>query len=63
MRLCTLEADLSKIPQALFKRRKNSKGEEYFAIDYSLVMTPTSASLPFELVFQGVSYGIVRSKY
>lgn len=63
MKLCTLEADLNEIPQELFDRRRNSKGQEYYRISFDLVLTPASASLLFELEFRGVSYGIVRSKY
>ncbi|KAL4742706.1 actin-like ATPase domain-containing protein [Aspergillus similis] len=51
--LCKLETDLHKIPQELFQRKRNSKGVEYFVIPYVLSMTPTSASLLFELEFNG----------
>ncbi|KAL5001046.1 hypothetical protein BDV10DRAFT_161271 [Aspergillus recurvatus] len=63
MELCRLEADLRKIPQELFPRKKNSRGVEYFVVNYVLSMTPTSASLLFELEFNGVSYGSVRTRY
>ncbi|RDW83641.1 Hsp70 family protein [Aspergillus mulundensis] len=63
MKLCELEADLRVIPEELFDRKKNSDGIEYFRIPFVLKMTPTSASLIFELEFNGVSYGSVRSKY
>ncbi|KAL4775879.1 hypothetical protein BDW60DRAFT_176991 [Aspergillus nidulans var. acristatus] len=36
---------------------------EYFVVPYVLSMTPTSASLLFELEFNGVSYGSVRTRY
>ncbi|KAL4945270.1 hypothetical protein BDV06DRAFT_219524 [Aspergillus oleicola] len=42
---------------------QGSTGQEYFKIPFVLTMTPTSASLLFELEFNGVSYGSVRSKY
>ncbi|PWY95394.1 actin-like ATPase domain-containing protein [Aspergillus sclerotioniger CBS 115572] len=61
--LCSLEADLSKIPRELFEKLSNSKGVEYFKINFDLVLIPTSASLLFELEFNGVPYGSVRSKY
>ncbi|KAH2747986.1 hypothetical protein KXW10_007159 [Aspergillus fumigatus] len=63
LQLCVLEYDLSQIPQQLFERKRNSKGVDYFVVPYKLVMTPTSASLLFELEFEGLSYGSVRSKY
>ncbi|KAE8345475.1 hypothetical protein BDV24DRAFT_148082 [Aspergillus arachidicola] len=63
MKLCDLDSDLSQIPRRLFERKRNSQRVEYFKIPYKLVMTPTSASLLFELEFEGVSYGCVRSKY
>ncbi|KAL5342492.1 hypothetical protein BJX70DRAFT_394709 [Aspergillus crustosus] len=63
MRLCELESDLRKIPTQLFHKRTNSKGVEYYHIPFVLSMTPTSASLVFELEFNGVSYGSVRARY
>ncbi|KAI9043281.1 Hsp70 family protein [Aspergillus affinis] len=63
IKLCTLEADLTKIPRSLFVKRRNSKGVEYYDISYVLVMTSASAALIFELQFEGMSYGSVRSKY
>ncbi|KAL4919228.1 hypothetical protein BDW62DRAFT_209940 [Aspergillus aurantiobrunneus] len=63
MALCELEADLRQIPNELFERKTNSKGVEYFRIFFVLTMIPTSASLLFELEFNGVSYGSVRSRY
>ncbi|KAL4861100.1 hypothetical protein BDV12DRAFT_204359 [Aspergillus spectabilis] len=63
MKLCEQEANLSQIPKKLFKRKRNSKGTEYWQILYTLKMTPTSASLLFELEFNGVPYGSVTSRY
>lgn len=63
MRLCTLHSHLGKIPRKLFERKRNSRGVEYFKIPFKLVMIPTSASLLFELEFERVQYGCVRSKY
>jgi hypothetical protein len=60
---CVLEADLGRIPSVLFEKKRNSKGVEYFKIRFNLVMTPTSASLLFELEFDGVPYGSVSAKY
>ncbi|KAJ5483837.1 hypothetical protein N7539_006037 [Penicillium diatomitis] len=61
--LCRLESDLSRIPKELFEIRENSKGIKYYYIEYELKLTPQLASLLFELEFNGVSYGTVRSKY
>lgn len=61
--LCELESDLSKIPKELFEKKQNSKGVVFYEIHYELVMIPASASLIFELHFNGVSYGMVRSRY
>ncbi|PYI35839.1 putative Hsp70 family chaperone [Aspergillus indologenus CBS 114.80] len=63
MQLCTLKADLSTIPRELFTQKCNSKGVKCYRIYYHLVMIPTSASLLFELEFNGVRYSSVRSKY
>lgn len=62
-KLCELEADLSRIPKELFEKRRNSKGKEYYKINYQLVLTPKSASLLFDLEFNGMPYGTVRSRY
>ncbi|KAJ5179081.1 hypothetical protein N7492_002291 [Penicillium capsulatum] len=62
-RLCELEADLSKIPKELFELRRNSKGVLYYKVKFVVAMTPTSASLLFDLEFNGISYGTVRSNY
>ena len=61
--LCEVEADLRKIPISLFTKKRNSKGAVYYVIEYSLVLVPSSASLIFELHFNGLSYGMVRSRY
>ncbi|KAJ5787881.1 hypothetical protein N7457_002871 [Penicillium paradoxum] len=61
--LCEMVADLSRIPRELFTKKRNSKGVEYYHISYDLVLTPTSASLLFDLEFNGISYGSVRSRY
>ncbi|KFY62084.1 hypothetical protein V497_02575 [Pseudogymnoascus sp. VKM F-4516 (FW-969)] len=65
--LCTLEADLTKVPKDLFVLATNSKGKQYYKIPYELEMTFKSASIFVfrygELVFEGISYGSVRAKY
>ncbi|KAJ5689948.1 hypothetical protein N7462_004340 [Penicillium macrosclerotiorum] len=58
-----LEADLNRIPKELFDKHRNSRGEEYYRIHFDMVMTPTSASLLFDLEFNNISYGTVRAKY
>ncbi|KKA20665.1 hypothetical protein T310_5307 [Rasamsonia emersonii CBS 393.64] len=61
--LCTLSVDLSDVPKKLFLKYRNSKGLEYYKINYDLTMTPTSASIFFELEYDGISDGTVRAKY
>ena len=61
--LCTVEADLSKVPKGLFETATNSKGKQYYKISFELEMTFKSASIFFELGFEGISYGSVRAKY
>ncbi|KZN90257.1 Heat shock 70 kDa protein [Penicillium chrysogenum] len=61
--LCEMEADLSRIPKELFIKKTNSRGKQFYHVDYDLVLTPTSASLLLDLQFNGVSYGSVRSRY
>ncbi|KAJ5116885.1 hypothetical protein N7456_001233 [Penicillium angulare] len=60
---CELVSDLSKIPKRLFLKKKNSSGQEYYDVRYSLVLTPLSASMNFELVFKGINYGKVSASY
>ncbi|KAJ5977810.1 hypothetical protein N7501_001152 [Penicillium viridicatum] len=62
-KLCVLETDLGRIPKELFEKKRNSKGKQFYQVNYQLVLTPTSASLLFDLQFNGVSYGSVRSRY
>ena len=62
-KVCKLESDLSKIPKAVFKKCENSNGLEYYDVHYDLVLTPLSASLMFELEFNSLPYGTVRSSY
>jgi hypothetical protein len=37
-RLCTLKADLRNIPTKKFKRITNSKGQQFYRVDYKLIM-------------------------
>ncbi|CAG8890324.1 unnamed protein product [Penicillium egyptiacum] len=62
-KLCVVEADLSRIPKELFTKKTNSRGKQFYHVSYDLVLTPTSASLLFDLQFNGVSCGSVRSRY
>ncbi|KAF7165714.1 hypothetical protein CNMCM5623_009814 [Aspergillus felis] len=62
-KVCTLEANLSAIPRNLFRSGTNSLGQSYYTIPYQTAMTPTSASILFNLEFNGVSYGSVQAKY
>ncbi|KAJ5116878.1 hypothetical protein N7456_001226 [Penicillium angulare] len=62
-KLCEVVSDLSKVPPALFEKRKNSSGQEYYRIWYKLVLTPCSASLLFDVEFNGMSYGTARANY
>ncbi|KAE8356132.1 actin-like ATPase domain-containing protein [Aspergillus coremiiformis] len=62
-KLCSMEYDLESIPTSLFTMKWNSKGVAYYKIDIIIKMTPTSASILFELEFNGASYGLMRTKY
>ncbi|GIJ83087.1 hypothetical protein Asppvi_001605 [Aspergillus pseudoviridinutans] len=62
-KVCTLEANLSAIPRNFFSSGTNSVGQSYYTIPYQIAMTPTSASILFNLEFNGVSYGSVQAKY
>ncbi|KAJ5548339.1 hypothetical protein N7513_005573 [Penicillium frequentans] len=61
--LCELTADLSQVPRALFRSYVNSKGVRYYKVNFNLVLTPKSASLLFELRFNGMNYGTVQARY
>ncbi|KFY03347.1 hypothetical protein O988_01542 [Pseudogymnoascus sp. VKM F-3808] len=60
--LCILEADLTKAPKDVFVIVTNSKGKQYYKIPYEIEMTFKLASIFFELVFEGNSYGKVLAK-
>ncbi|KAB8264149.1 actin-like ATPase domain-containing protein [Aspergillus pseudonomiae] len=62
-KVCVMEYDLNAVPTKLFSKKKNSKGIEYYTIDVVVQLIPTSASLLFEMEFNGVPYGSVRAKY
>ncbi|KAE8153551.1 actin-like ATPase domain-containing protein [Aspergillus avenaceus] len=59
-KLCSMQYDLHAIPR---ESLKNSKGEEYYKVTFNVNMTPSSASLLFELEFNGLSYGAISTKY
>ncbi|KAJ5618585.1 hypothetical protein N7528_006696 [Penicillium herquei] len=61
--LCEVESDLTQVPKSLFKLRTNSHGVNYYKVSFDLVLTPCSASMIFELQFNGISYGTVRANY
>ncbi|KAJ5715488.1 uncharacterized protein N7483_012669 [Penicillium malachiteum] len=61
--VCELESDLSRIPKSLFHLHTNSAGKKCYKVNYNLVLTPCSASMIFELEFNGISYGTVRASY
>ncbi|RDK39918.1 actin-like ATPase domain-containing protein [Aspergillus phoenicis ATCC 13157] len=61
--LCTFAGDLRNIPTHLFKKHTNSKGKVYYKVEHVLVMTPQSASIKFELEFNGQSVGEVQANY
>ncbi|KAJ5365517.1 hypothetical protein N7517_008403 [Penicillium concentricum] len=63
VQLCELQADLSRVPKGLFTKKTNSSGVQFYHITFDLVLTPASASLLFDLQFNGVSYGSVKSQY
>ncbi|KAF8470620.1 hypothetical protein BDZ91DRAFT_718530 [Kalaharituber pfeilii] len=58
--VCKLTTDLNRIRQHL-KISVNSKGEQFYDIDYQLVMRVHSAQLTFEFRYQGVTYGEVTT--
>ncbi|KAL3417008.1 hypothetical protein V8F44DRAFT_482414, partial [Aspergillus fumigatus] len=61
--VCTLKADLSAIPPSLFHSCTNSLGQIYYDVAFEIAMTSTSASILFDLEFNGVSSGSVQAKY
>ncbi|OJJ67906.1 hypothetical protein ASPBRDRAFT_199609 [Aspergillus brasiliensis CBS 101740] len=62
-KLCSLTSDLRSVPTRLFAKHTNSRGEVYYKVEYNLTMTPQSASIKFELEFNGQSYGEVQATY
>ncbi|TPR10694.1 Transmembrane amino acid transporter family protein [Aspergillus niger] len=62
-KLCSLTSDLSSVPTHFFMHHTNSKDQVYYTVSYDVKMTPQSASIKFELEFNGHSYGEVQATY
>ncbi|PKY05178.1 actin-like ATPase domain-containing protein [Aspergillus campestris IBT 28561] len=62
-KVCTVDVDLGQIPSKLFERKTNSQGKSYYKVKYDIRMTPKSATILFELVFNGATYGSLQAKY
>jgi hypothetical protein len=58
-----LISDLSTVKRSRFPQIKNSKGQEYYVVNYELEMSVVDEVLRFELLFEGESYGLVSTKF
>lgn len=62
-KLCEFTFDLSALPKQLFKKGRNSRGEQYYKIEFDLVIIPTSGYMYFQQEINGTSYGRVQAEY
>lgn len=60
--LCHLTADLSKVPKALFKKKRRFF-RKYYEAGYEIAMVIAGGGLRFELVYNNVTYGSVAVQY
>lgn len=61
--LCTLETDLSAVPNRYFMLRRNSKGKVYYEIHFELGLQIKSGSIHFDLRVDNVVYGNVTARF
>jgi len=61
--LVTVTADLSRIPEKLFRQQRGTDGEMWYAIGLKIEVTYYSACTKYELVHNGINYGTVTAEY
>lgn len=61
--MCTLSADLSRIPLSRFTRVTSEKGVHYYDVRFQIRATMVDDVLKFELVHKDKTYGEVTAKF
>ncbi|KAF3760673.1 hypothetical protein M406DRAFT_268094, partial [Cryphonectria parasitica EP155] len=62
-KLVELTANLNKIPKNKLKREYGADNQEYYKIDFKIVMSCHLANVTFQLLYDGVEYGSVAAKW
>lgn len=60
--LCSIKADLTEVPRALFEER-TIRGAKYTRLEHTIGMTFESGQLKFDLRKDGKVYGSIKAKY
>ncbi|KAA8913169.1 hypothetical protein FN846DRAFT_916415 [Sphaerosporella brunnea] len=61
--VCSVEADLSSIPRNKFRKMRNSSGDDYYEVHFTVCMSLTSDVLKFEVLFEGKPHGIATARF
>lgn len=61
-KLCTIDADLRRVPRRSFKK-KTKNGKSYRQLDFEIGMQIDSGGLVFDLRVNGIVYGTVKATY
>ena len=61
--LVRLTADLSKIPAHRLPTKMGADGRDYYDIQFEIEVTFYSTYTTYELIYDGINYGIVASEY
>ncbi|KAF4547504.1 Hypothetical protein D9617_41g062550 [Elsinoe fawcettii] len=59
----TLITDLSSVPRNCFKTRVNSKGIQYYHLDFEYGLYLEAGGLKFDMKVDGKVYGSVKAKF
>lgn len=61
--VCYMYSDLSSVPCSSFDVRMGSDGKQYYIIDYDVTMKIVDEVIKFEMLHEGISYGVVTAKF
>ncbi len=62
-KLVTVAADLSRIPIQRIPQQDGADRQRYWIISYAIEVTYYSAYTKYELIHDGVNYGLVAAEY
>ena len=61
--LVTINADLSRVPSERLIKQMGKDRRQYYVIPFSIRVTYFSAYTKYELVHDGINYGLVAAEY